>query len=164
MKDTFLKFSGADYIDGACLTLENAKNHFLAAETLSNQNLHGIAISLLILSSEEYIKSLILLNLSGDDNFLDAKEKEELFKNHKFKHKNIAELFKSITDSAAEDFEAGFFDRFVNNIDPLTKFSVDGYYMNKVFQQISLSDDDCKLLLSWLDNANEIKNQGFTWV
>ena len=36
------------------------------------------------LSGEEYIKSLILLALSGDDNFLDAKEKEELFKNHKF--------------------------------------------------------------------------------
>src|SRR6476620_10501316 len=137
MKDAFLNFSSEDYINGACLTIDNAKSHFLAAETLDIQSLYGIGISLLILASEEYIKSLMLLNLSGDDKFLDVKEKEDLFKNHKFKHKNIAELFRSISNSAAEEFETGFFERLVNNSDALTKFSLDGYYMNKVFKQVS---------------------------
>jgi AbiV family abortive infection protein len=161
MTKAFLNFSGADYIDGACLTWENAKNHLLAAEKVSNLNIYGIAISLLILSSEEYIKSLILVNLSGDEHFLDDKEKVELFKNHKFKHKNIADLFKSISNSAAEEFETGFFERFITNTAPVAKFSLEGYYMNRVFEQVSLSDEDCLLLVGWISNANDMKNQGF---
>jgi AbiV family abortive infection protein len=161
MKNAFLNFSGADYIDGACLTWENAKNHFLAAETVSKLKIYGIGISLLILSSEEYIKSLVLLNLSGEEHFLDEKEKVELFKNHKFKHQHISDLFKSISNSAAEEFEVGFFDRFITNTAPATKFSLEGYYMNRVFELVSLSDADCLLLVGWISNANDLKNKGF---
>lgn len=93
----------------------------------------GIAISHLILGSEEYIKSFLLLNLSGVDDFLNENEKVELFKNHKFKHKNIEDLLKSLTNEATDEFETGLFDRLVNNEEPNSKFSIDGFYMNKVF-------------------------------
>ena len=99
MKEAFQNFSGADYIEGACLTYENAKRHLIASELLITKKLYGIAISHLILGAEEYIKALILLNLSGDSYFIDDTDKVELFRNHKFKHNNIVE-FRRISQAA----------------------------------------------------------------
>lgn len=161
MKSSFKNFSGADYIEGACLTLENAKKHIKTSELLKNEGIFGIAISHLILGAEEYIKAFVLLCLSGVDDFLSEKEKEELFKNHKFKHKNIEELLKSMTNEAAEEFENGFFERFINNQEPMSKFSVDGFHINRTFQLVSFSEKELNKILSWLDKANDLKNNGF---
>lgn len=75
MKQYFANFGSSDYIEGACLTLENAKKHIIVSELLEKEGLFGIAISHLILGSEEYIKSFLLLNLSGVDDFLNENEK-----------------------------------------------------------------------------------------
>jgi hypothetical protein len=136
----FKNFGGADYIEGACLTFDNAKKHIKTSELLKNEEIYGIAISHLILGAVEYIKAFVLLCLSGIDDFLSEKEKEELFKNHKFKHKNIEELLKSMTNEAAEEFENGFFERFINNLEPISKYLVDGFHINKTFQLVSFSE------------------------
>ena len=161
MKTSFENFSGADYVDGACLILDNAKKHIQTGELLKNEEIYGIAISHLILGAEEYIKSFVLLCLSGVDDFLNDKEKIDLFKNHKFKHKNIEELLKSMTNEAADEFENGFFERLVNNQEPASKFSVDGFHLNKTFKLVSFSEKDLNRILSWLDKANDLKNNGF---
>nr|WP_315203507.1 AbiV family abortive infection protein [uncultured Flavobacterium sp.] len=161
MKQYFENFGSSDYIEGACLTLENAKKHIIVSELLKKEGLFGIAISHLILGSEEYIKSFLLLNLSGVDDFLNENEKVELFKNHKFKHKNIEELLKSLTNEATDEFETGLFDRLVNNEEPNSKFSIDGFYMNKVFNLTSLTTQDVNKILNWLKKANDLKNNGF---
>lgn len=157
----FKNFSGADYIEGACLTLENAKKHIKTSELLKNEEIYGIAISHLILGAEEYIKAFVLLCLSGVDDFLNEKEKQALFKNHKFKHKNIEELLKSMTNEAAEEFENGFFERFINNQEPISKYSVDGFHINKTFQLVSFTEKELDKILSLLDKANDLKNNGF---
>lgn len=161
MKQYFANFGSSDYIEGACLTLENAKKHIIVSELLKKEGLFGIAISHLILGSEEYIKSFLLLNLSGVDDFLNENEKVELFKNHKFKHKNIEELLNSLTNEASEEFETGLFDRLVNNQEPNSKFSIDGFYMNRVFDLISLTKQEANKILDWLKKANDLKNNGF---
>jgi len=161
MMNTFKNFSGADYIEGACLTLENAKKHIKTSELLKNEEIFGIAISHLILGAEEYIKAFVLLCLSGVDDFLSEKEKQELFKNHKFKHKNIEELLKSMTNDAAKEFENGFFERFINNQEPISKYSVDGFHINKTLQLFSFSEKELNKILSWLDKTNDLKNNGF---
>ena len=161
MKQYFTNLGSSDYVVGARLTLENAKKHKLVSELLRKEELFGIAISHLILGSEEYIKSFLLLSLSGVDNFLNEKEKEELFKNHKFKHKNIEELLNSLTNEATNVFENQLFDRLVNNEELDSKFSVDGFYMNKVFNLVSLTKQEAIKILDWLKKANDLKNNGF---
>lgn len=161
MKTSFENFDGADYVDGASLTFDNAKKHIQTSELLKREEIYGIAISHLILGAEEYIKAFVLLCLSGVDDFLSDREKLDLFKNHKFKHKNIEELLKSMTNEAVNEFESGFFDRLINNQEPLSKFSVDGYHINKIFQLVSFSEKELNKILSWLDKANDLKNNGF---
>lgn len=161
MKDAIQNFSGADYIDGACLTYENAKRHILASNLLSDQGLYGIAISHIILGAEEYIKALILLNLSGDSDFINDSEKVELFKNHKFKHNNIKEFLKSLSDYAVDKYDEEMFDRLINYIAPDSKYSIDGFYISKVFNFTSLTDNYVTKLTKWLTKANDLKNNGF---
>jgi AbiV family abortive infection protein len=76
MKDTFKNFSSADYIQGACLTLDNAKRHLHASELLAANGNTGIAVSHLILAAEEYIKAFILLCLNGDQALLTTTKKQ----------------------------------------------------------------------------------------
>ncbi|NHM07609.1 AbiV family abortive infection protein [Flavobacterium sp. CYK-4] len=161
MKDAIQNFSGADYIDGACLTYENAKRHITTSNLLSAQGLYGIAISHIILGAEEYIKALILLNLSGDSEFINDSEKVELFKNHKFKHNNIKEFLKSLSDTAVEKYDAEMFDRLINYTDPDSKYSMDGFYISRVFDITSLTENDAAKLIKWLVKANDLKNNGF---
>lgn len=161
MNNVFANFSGADYINGACLTIENAERHLKTSKIISDEKLYGIAISHLILAAEEYIKSFILLCLNGDENFINDTEKIELFKNHKFKHRHIALFLKSISDTATQKFDDELFDRFVNNKAPESNYSLNGFYINRVFQFINLSDEKLKLLEKWLIKANDLKNNGF---
>lgn len=53
----FNNFSSSDYVDGACLTLDNAKKHIQTSELLKKEEIYGIAISHLILGAEEYYSS-----------------------------------------------------------------------------------------------------------
>lgn len=161
MKDAFKNFSGQDYIQGACYTLENAKKHIRASQLLLQDNNIGIAISHLILGAEEYIKSFILLCLNGESDFIDDNEKVELFKNHKFKHKHIALFLKSISNTEASKFEKELFDRFINNLPHPSIYSLDGHYINNVFQLVKLDDDKLLSLEKWLNKANDLKNNGF---
>jgi AbiV family abortive infection protein len=161
MKDAFKNFSSQDYIQGACLTLENAQRHIKASELLFNDKNIGIAISHLILGAEEYIKSFILLCLNGDDNFIDDNEKVELFKNHKFKHKHISLFLESISDSEATKFEQEMLDRFINNTPHPSIYSLDGHYINNVFKLVKLDDNKLQDLKNWLVSANDLKNNGF---
>lgn len=161
MNDSFLNFSSSDYIEGACLTLENAKRHIHASDVLSKEQLWGIAISHLILGAEEYIKSFALLCMSGESDFLDEKEKRELFKNHKFKHDNILGFFDAISNTAVNNFDNDLFDILVLNKEPASKYSRSGYYINKVFGLLSLTDDQLITIKDWLKTANDQKNNGF---
>jgi AbiV family abortive infection protein len=161
MKDAFKNFSGQDYIQGACLTLENAKKHIRASELLYQDKNMGIAISHLILGAEEYIKAFILLCLNGDSYLIDDYEKIELFKNHKFKHKHIALFLQAISNTEASKFEKELFDRFVNNEPHPSIYSLDGHYINNVFGLVKLDDEKLLRLKNWLNTANDLKNNGF---
>lgn len=161
MKDTFKNFSGQDYIDGACLTLENAKKHVEASKSLVESDNIGIAISHLILGAEEFIKAFILLCLSGDSHFINDDEKIELFWNHRFKHKHISLFLNAISDSEAANFEQKFFDRFIKNEPQPSIYSVDGHYINSVFKLVSLDSELHLRLDKWLTEANNQKNNGF---
>jgi len=160
MKQAFQNFSSQDYIQGACLTIENANRHFSLSEAAYQANFIGLSISHLVLSAEEFIKSFILLCLSGDDHFINDGEKIELFKNHKFKHKHIALFLSSISDSAVKKFEDEIFD-YILTLNHSEGYSREGYYINQVFDLIKLSDDKLRQLLVWLKKANDLKNNGF---
>lgn len=161
MKNVFQNFSGQDYIQGACLTLENAKKHIQASELLSKEDNFGIAISHLILGVEEYIKAYILLCLNGDNNFINDEDKVELFKNHKFKHSHISLFLKAISNSEASKFEDEIFDRFVNNTPHSSIYSLDGHYITNVFKLVNLDDEKLGKIEDWLKRANDLKNNGF---
>lgn len=163
MKDlekTFENYSGADYVEGACLSLENGKRHFDASDLISGSHI-GIAISHLILGAEEYIKAILLLNLSRDKEFLTKKQKISLFQQHKFKHKNIAEFLNSLTDQSVECFEANLFSFLTLRYSPDSKFIRDGYFINKVWSFSKLEEKDIDRVMEWLNKANDLKNQGF---
>jgi hypothetical protein len=53
------------------------------------------------------------------------------------------------------------FDRFVNNLDDPSIYSMDGHYINNVFQLIKLDDETLLRLEAWLKDANDTKNNGF---
>ncbi len=160
IEETLENYSGADYVDGACLSLENGKRHFDVSDKLSDSHF-GIAIAHLILGAEEYIKAMLLLNLSGDDYFLTKKEKIMLFKQHKFKHKNIGEFLKSLTDESVTNFETNLFSFLTMSYSPDSKFTRDGYFINKVWSFSKLEEKDVDKVMNWLKNANDLKNQGF---
>src|SRR5689334_1265565 len=78
-------------IEGYKLALENAKNHFKAAELISSQVCYGIANSHLILASEEAIKAFAIFNKMYFPNF-EFEGFDKVFKDHKHKH-NILTRF-----------------------------------------------------------------------
>lgn len=160
MNDSFKNFSSQDYIEGACLTLENAKRHIQTSKLLVESDIFGIAVSHLILGAEEYIKAFILLCLNGDSSFINDNEKLQLFRNHKFKHEHVTLFLKSISDSETSNFEQKFLDSFMKN-EPLPMYSVDGHYINNVFKLVSLDDNSLLRLEIWLKEANDLKNNGF---
>jgi hypothetical protein len=99
-----------DYISGACYCYENALRHFDTSKSLATIKNYGFGVSHLILGAEELIKSLILVRLNTERYFIEDAQKEELFKNHSFKHINIREFFRSLTEAEMNDYYDNWYD------------------------------------------------------
>src|SRR5436190_20876247 len=102
-----------DYMSGACFSYENGMRHFKYSEIAASEKDFGFAVSHLVLGVEELIKSLLLICLYSDQNFLSTDEKDKIFLRHDFKHLNIRELFSSLCSDQIEEYHENpftFFD------------------------------------------------------
>lgn len=81
----------SNYKKGYLLALENARNLFSSAEVIAEKNQYGLAISLLVLSAEESVKSYTIIT---QDFFPEKKIEnyDKAFENHKFKLEAIRSL------------------------------------------------------------------------
>ncbi len=85
----------AFYLEGYRHALDNAKSLLDIATYASEINNHGAGASLCILSAEESIKAVFILQQSVNPN-QKISDYEDIFKSHKTKHEYIVELFKQM--------------------------------------------------------------------
>ncbi|WP_036385308.1 AbiV family abortive infection protein [Muricauda sp. MAR_2010_75] len=85
----------AFYLDGYRHALDNAKSLLDIATCASEMNNRGAGTSLCILSAEESIKAVFILQQSVNPN-QKISDYEDIFKSHKTKHEYIVELFKQM--------------------------------------------------------------------
>lgn len=119
---------------------------------------HGIALSLLILGAEEYVKSITIMLKANGVKVFDIEEVRLIFRDHKKKHEvvtfieiaNIIEPLIKIIDwneNRKRRRQLPFWNRFLLNLNDLSDAL-------RPFQQISES-------LNWWEYADEYKKRGF---
>ncbi|WP_426667721.1 AbiV family abortive infection protein [Mucilaginibacter sp. McL0603] len=149
-----------DFIGGACYAYENGVKHIATSKTLAETKSYGFAVSHLVLGAEELIKGLILIFLNTDRHFIDHKKKEKLFANHYFKHSNIKDFLMALTKGSFDDYDLHFFDYYFDG-NHENNFQQKAYYMNKVLKLGEIDEKDVGILITLLNDANQLKNRGF---
>ncbi len=153
-----------DFRKGFDFIMINAKQHFRAAEILSEQGLFGIANSHLILSSEEAVKAYTVFANYYDPE-LEIPDFNKYFSDHKHKHKAISDM----------SFFIVFMREIYNLILEPAKSIIDKK-KDKLTKDdlIAAKNDGVNNLIKWLktipkiehneewwNNANNTKNKGF---
>ena len=119
---------------------------------------HGIALSLLILGAEEYVKAIVILLKTNDVRVFDVPEIRQVFRDHKKKHEvatfielaNIIEPLIKLSDwneNRKRRKQLPFWERLMQNLKDLSEAL-------QPFQQISES-------YNWWEYADEYKKRGF---
>lgn len=157
-----------NYLEGAKLAMQNAAALQDTAQNSAKNGNYGIASSLGILSAEEAIKAFFCLrkhyiNLSDP-----VDEFDDIFKNHKVKHKHIVEMLKWMR--IAMDNSKYFLDTMKDNFDAFLEHhnvTVTGderkglqllvLQMNAIANK-PLNDSE-KQVSEWWAIANQAKNQ-----
>ncbi len=91
-----------DYLEGARLALNNAEDHLMLSQKAAEEHKYGIAVSMLITSSEELIKASIL-RLKSIDNTLRIDKFDNYFRSHSQKHEAF---FKVLLKNNANSIES----------------------------------------------------------
>jgi len=137
---------------------KNGSDLLKVSKASSDIGKHGIALSLLILGAEEYVKSIIILLKANGVRVFDVPEIRQIFRDHKKKHEvatfiefaNIIEpiiLLSDWNENRKRRKKLPFWERFIQN---LSDFSA----ALQPFQQISES-------YNWWEKADEYKKRGF---
>lgn len=156
MKDAqFRSCSKEVLLEGAKISFANAQSHFRVAESAASIEEFGIANSLLILSVEECVKSMILTaGFLGIDIQFDV---SPFFKDHKTKHGQAAEIQPLLNEVwKLKDIFIDFLKNKRSVFD-----TVIGLTLTWVFTSIGLKDKPLKDFTEWWRHANDQKNNGF---
>lgn len=156
MKDEqFRSCSKEALLEGAKASFANAQGHFRVAETAASISEYGIGNSLLILSVEECIKSMILTaGFLGIEIPFDV---SPFFKDHKAKHGQAAEIQPLLNE--VWKLKDVFIDFLKNKRSVFD--TVVGLTLTWVFTSIGLKDKPLKDFTEWWKQANTQKNNGF---
>lgn len=158
-QDEFNDLSEDELIEGFKLSYENSSTLFEAAEELSSKNFTSLAISLIILSAEEALKTILFLikiNKTSPENEFDI---QKLFSSHGYKHyilEDIFDIFLEPQKQIVETLQSFLNDLELKNktIDTLKNAFNDNY---KRRTSVLNSED----IISWWRNANDLKMRGF---
>jgi len=155
-----------DFSKGHQLTRENFKILRLTAKQSYLSKNYGLASSLNVLSVEELVKSLFFF-IRNHNPDVGLKNFEQVFKNHKIKHNELKEIIKS----SYEGFDILYFniledkkvllDRLPDERkDEFAKEYVDIERVKNRVDKIKGYQIQVDEILIWLQNSNDIKNNG----
>lgn len=146
---------------------ENALIHIESAELLAAGEKYGIAISHLILGIEEFIKYHVVIANSTELNVFPDKEFEAVFRSHERKHELLKEFQTSICAESSEAFQRLILKN--QSKQPLTdeeskikanRFKEIGNILYAAFSE-NLSKSEFDDFFVWMNDVNDLKNQGF---
>jgi AbiV family abortive infection protein len=160
MKNSYGYWMDCDFDIGACDCHHNALKHFEASSALAASENFGFAISHLILGAEEIIKALILVRLNAEQDFISDKQKEELFRNHSFKHLNIRDFFSALTKEEQHDYYDNWYDLFTPSTST-NKFRRTGFFLSRTLKLGTIGEQEAESIGELILNANNLKNCGF---
>lgn len=123
--------------------LDNGQSHLDVAEILASNNKFPVAISHLILGSEELIKGLLLFLEGKAFDLRKHKEINLLFNNHKARHTTI--------------WSSLFMWTLIKHLSNLFNPGISLRKIFKLFDGLFIADDSKK----WWKNAEELKQRGF---
>lgn len=158
-QNEFNDLSEEKLIEGLKLSYENSENLFKAAEELAAKNFTSIAISLVILSAEEALKTLIFIIGINKKEFANEFDVQKLFSSHCYKHdllEDLFEIFIQIQYKVAEILQS-----FINELEIENETIKDWkktFNDNYKRRTITLNSDD---IISWWECANDLKIKGF---
>lgn len=142
-------------LEGAKASFANAQSHFRVAEASASIGEYGIGNSLLILSVEECVKSMILTaGFLGIEIPFDV---SPFFRDHKTKHGQAAEIQPLLNEVwRLKDIFIDFLKSKRSVFD-----TVIGLTLTWVFTSIGFKDKPLKDFTEWWRQANTQKNNGF---
>lgn len=148
------------YMIGYRHALDNAKSLMEIANSAMNLNNFGVATSLCILSAEESIKAIFILQQSKNPNSK-VSDFDKIFRNHRIKHEYLEEFIKEIDRFRIESLNS------YHSYLPDRKSKRSFARKNPKFQEtIDWSEKHYKSLpemldmFDWLKKANDEKNKG----
>ncbi len=157
------------FINGYHLAIQNADVLFNVATKAAEENNFGVACSLNILSAEEAIKAVFLISKHNYPNS-EIVGFQEVFRDHKIKHKNLKyflESSKKHVDGIFEMYsiflkveEFGDFLPERKKKELKEEFS-DIHYHGQRISKLKENEIVLAEVLNWLDTANNDKNNGF---
>jgi AbiV family abortive infection protein len=157
------------FINGYHLAVENADVLFNVATKAAEDNNFGVACSLNILSAEEAIKAVFLISKHNYPNS-EITDFQEVFKDHKIKHKNLKSFLgisKKHIDNIFEMYSIFLKVEELSDFLPedrkkkLKEEFSDIHYHGQRISKLKENEIDLAEALNWLDTANNDKNNGF---
>jgi len=139
-------------IEGALLSVDNARSLFDSAKCVADTKCYGAAISLLILSSEEAVKAMVSYAFGIGFQF-DPDGMKKYFQSHKFRHETVVSaatiMSYSMSHSDMALSEEKFRDGFINICKNIINDHDGKGFSSEVVE-----------LRKWWKGANNLKNKG----
>lgn len=154
---TFDSIDKQEILKGFKIILSNANNHFNCAKILADKKLFGLAISHLILASEEAIKAIYFARKKMfPDERLDI---TGLFSNHFSKHSTAVDIMDLVKDFYYNSVSL-IADHISKNPDVSDKDKSIVESEHKLFVE-QYNKFNLEYLIKWWEKANRLKNKGF---
>lgn len=154
-------------------TFDNGVAHINAAKLLADNGNYGFAISHSILGIEELIKYQVVLNYFADntlfaDKEINPKNRNSIFRDHLKKHDLLKEFQQSISKEFSDTFHDYVFHLATGqelNEKHLeiqkNRFKEIGSFFSVSYNEINIPEGERQSFFEWLDEANNLKNNGF---
>ncbi|TVZ13944.1 AbiV family abortive infection protein [Maribacter sp. MAR_2009_72] len=148
------------YLTGYKETLQNASDLLLIANNSGELKKYGVAVSLSILSAEESIKALFIIQQSIDPK-AKVSDFDKIFRNHKIKHEYLHDFIRTIMKYCYDLIDE--YEKYIPNRKEKRAFERKNpkitARMNWIKENQKFSDDMYQLI-GWLEDANSKKNKG----
>ncbi|MFV1450295.1 AbiV family abortive infection protein [Maribacter sp. HS] len=148
------------YLNGYKETLQNASDLLLIANNSGELKKYGVAVSLSILSAEESIKALFIIQQSIEPNSK-VSDFDKIFRNHKIKHEYLYDFIRTIMKycyDLIDEYEKNLPNRKEKRTFERKNPKI-AARMNWIKENQKFSDEMYQLI-AWLENANSQKNKG----
>jgi AbiV family abortive infection protein len=156
----FNNLSKDELAEATIICHNNAFNHYEGSRTIADKKLFGIANSLMILCSEELVKSLTFIFKYNEMDLPD--NIKSLFTDHAPKHNIIRELYPlclAYVELVSLDFVVKEYHFYRTNNDPIPS-EVDIEKRLTEIQEKRYVKEEVKKINKWWNKANEQKNKG----